>query len=136
MPNFLFPLILLLTHFTAICASETSSGEMDLNSILIQPADANKFLSAKGVAKGVHAGGRRLRRCGSGTWWGPERYDEDTCHDCGTGQYQNENIHRHTSCKGKKVVLVVFVFLFYLAATCIIFTPEPDIFIYIIYIIP
>ena len=132
MPNFLFSLILLLT-FTAICASETSSGEMDLNSILIQPADANKFLSAKGVAKGVHAGGRRLGRCGSGTWWEEKGwFSQDECHDCGTGQYQNENRHKHASCKGKKVVLVVFVLLFYLAATCIIFTPEPDIFIYIL----
>ena len=102
MPHFLFPL-LLLAHLTAIYASSelTSSGEMDLNSILIQPADANKFLSAKGVAKGLHAGGRRLDiDCGSGTWWEEiwGIYGDDECHDCGTGKYQNENDKANATC--------------------------------------
>ena len=111
MPHFLFPLLLLL-HITAIYASSelTSSGEMDLNSILIQPDDANQFLSAKGVAKGVHAGGRRLENCGPGTWWEEVQnflwlgLTPDKCNDCSTGKYQDANSHQQSSCKGGFIV--------------------------------
>jgi len=91
MPHFLFPL-LLLAHLTAIYASSelTSSGEMDLNSILIQPDDANQFLSASG-------GRRRLEVCAQGTWYEHGTFD-DECNDCDYGKYQNQNGHQQKTC--------------------------------------
>ena len=96
MPHFLFPL-LLLAHLTAIYASSelTSSGEMDLNSILIQPDDANQFLSASGER-------RRLEVCAQGTWYEYGFFD-DECNDCGPGRYQDQNGHQESNCKGGSI---------------------------------
>ena len=107
MPHFLFPL-LLLAHLTAIYASSelTSSGEMDLNSILIQPDDANQFLPAK---RTLH-GGRRLDEvCAQGTWF-EEGFFDDECNDCDYGKYQDQNDHQESSCKGGFIVHPFYLF--------------------------
>ena len=105
MPHFLFPL-LLLAHLTAIYASSelTSSGEMDLNSILIQPDDANQFLSASGER-------RRLEVCAQGTSY-EYGWLDDQCNDCDTGKYQDQNDHQQKTCKGGFVACAFIVFLY------------------------
>ena len=107
MPHFLFPL-LLLAHLTAIYASSelTSSSEMDLNSILIRPDDANQFLPAK---RTLH-GGRRLDEvCAQGTWFEEGLFD-DECNDCDYGKYQNQNGHQQKNCKGGFVACAFYCF--------------------------
>ena len=104
---FLLPLVLFLLQRTAIYASElTSSGEMDLNSILIQPDDANQFLPAK---RTLH-GGRRLDKvCAQGTSYEHGVF-YDECNDCGPGKYQDQNGHQQSSCKGGFVTCAFYCF--------------------------
>ena len=105
--SLLLPLVLLLPHLTAIYASElTSSSEMDLNSILIRPDDANQFLPAK---RTLH-GGRRLDEvCAQGTWY-EEGFWDDECNDCDYGKYQDQNDHQESSCKGGFIVHPFYLF--------------------------
>ena len=100
---FLLPLVLFLLQRTAIYASElTSSGEMDLNSILIQPDDANQFLSASGER-------RRLEVCAQGTSY-EYGWLDDQCNDCDTGKYQDQNDHQQKTCKGGFVACAFYCF--------------------------